>query len=349
MGVESRDDWADLIADTWGRRMAPVFKDVWFEARRHIHKASRLSADEDVFFLTSTSHMGDPAQRTDRYIHQFAADRLREHLRWVLVYGEEEDLVSIEMHPAEYRYIAYLDAIDGSAQAWSLPGAWGHVVVIQEYRGMQTDAAGNRVRRFEPRFVGVLDAEGGTATGEAAMNFVTVNMIDQPDSDVEEGDQEYEQGTDFEVTGSPVVLVGGYKANWWSRFSSVRSRLVDAMPRAHVFNTAGAPCVRKVIQNADNVIVQLTPSTLWDGAAAALVARAGGFVVALGQTEPLGNDDVWAWWGRFGFEPDADDPDRWVPAACVPPFVAGMDRDHVLAVAECCLDLPDLPATGASR
>ncbi len=241
------------------------------------------------------------------------------------------------------RYIGYLDAIDGSAQAWSLPGAWGHVMLVQEFVGLAADGGPD----CQMRFLGVLDAEGGTTFAESALPYVSVDIIDRSEGDAYSDDLELsysEEGEKFEVTSTPVVLAGGYKPTWWQAFSTLRERVAARWPdvKVPVFNTAGAPVTRKVIQNADNVAVQLAASSLWDGATAALVSRAGGYVFEIGETEPKAHDVVWSWWSQFGYErdPRPEVVGRWRPATHIPAFVAGMDLARTRAVAEECIDLP---------
>lgn len=233
----------------------------------------------------------------------------------------------------QFPYVAYLDAIDGSAQAWAIPGGWGQVLIVQEFEGVGEDG----LPRCAPRFIGVLDAEGGTTVYDPSLPYVAVDMVDQAFEGGEVFDDElaYESGeSTYEITKQLVVLVGGYKPKWWGAFAAFREAVLSEMPSAQVFNTAGAPVTRKIIQNADNVVVQLRPSSLWDGAGAALIARAGGHVIRLGSDQRLDPDQVLAWWSRLGYEPDPDgDGKKQRVAALVPPFVAGMRLDRVQSVA----------------
>ncbi|MBB1512745.1 hypothetical protein H5399_09030 [Tessaracoccus sp. MC1627] len=329
------------LTRTWSHRLAPLFGDLWFEARREILMASRMEMDDTVWMTSPPDHMGDPAKKVDQAVHQLADSGLRRLVKGIQVLGEEATLTNLLLRTKDYRYLAYLDAVDGSAQAWSLPGAWGHVTVIQEFTG-----SSGQEPQCAARFVGVMDAEGGTTMAEEGLDYVAVDMVDRMEQDTYDDDWISYSGEIFEVTHRPVVLVGGYKPQWWERFAALRLRIRERwpatpeMPGPAVFNTAGAPVTRKVIQNADNVVVQLTPSSLWDGAGAALISRAGGHVVRVGETAPQDKEAVWAWWSQFGYQRDPKREGHWVPAMHVPPFVAGMDYDRVVAVAELCLDLP---------
>ncbi len=327
---------SELSSRRWATILHPLLIDAWSEARTQILLASRLDTDSPALMITDPDHMGDPAQRVDLHMHQFLAAGLHKHYPAMNVYGEEATLGSVLMS-RDFPYIAYLDAIDGSAQAWSLPGAWGNVVVIQEAVFPEPGTP-----QLELRFVAVVDAEGGTTTAEAADPFVTVRTLYQIEADTVDDDPlSYEPGEDlYQITGTPTVLVGGYKPTWWARFAELRRRIAEVWPAAPVFNTAGAPVARKVIQNSDNVAVQLTASTLWDGAAALLIARAGGVVWPVGAEQPLNRDEVWQMWSQFGYEPKPDDPGRHRPAAVIPPFVAGMRGDRVEAAIRVCSDLP---------
>ena len=327
-----------LPDDTWSKRLTPLLSEAWWEARRQILMASRMSADEDVWLLEDPDHMGDPAQKVDQHMHQFAASGLHQAVPRIQVFGEEAPMTQLLLS-RDFHYVAYLDAIDGSAQAWSLPGAWGHVLIVQQYEGQKDGAPWCPIR-----YIGVLDAEGGTTVFDVTAPYVAVDMIDQlfEGGDVFDDEITYDEGdTFFEITNEPVVLVGGYKPKWWPRFVALRESVLARWPKAQCFNTAGAPVTRKVIQNADNVVIQLTASSLWDGAAAALVARAGGYVIPIGAEEPLGKDEVLEWWSRLGYEPDPDvGGKKYRAAKRVPPFVAGMRLDRVKLAAQMCKDLP---------
>lgn len=275
------------LSRTWSHRLAPLFSEVWFEARREILMASRMEMDDTVWMTSSPDHMGDPAMKVDQSIHQFADARLRAEVSGIQVFGEESTLSNLLLRTRDYRYLAYLDAVDGSAQAWSLPGAWGHVTVIQEFKGVEAEKP-----LCELRFLGVLDAEGGVTMAEESVDFVGVDMVDrlfEQDTYDDDWISYTREGEIFEVTKRPVVLVGGYKPSWWTKFAALRLAICKRWPDAKqtpgsaVFNTAGAPVTRKVIQNADNVAIQLTASTLWDGVAAALVARAGAMFTGWGS------------------------------------------------------------------
>ncbi len=329
---------AFLPDDTWSSRLTPLLTDAWLEARRQILMASRTSADEDVWMLEDPDHMGDPAQKVDQHMHQFAASGLHKVVPRIQVFGEEAPMSQLLLS-RDFQYLAYLDAIDGSAQAWALPGAWGHVVIVQQYEGLKEGEPSCPVR-----YIGVLAAEGGTTVFDVSQPYVAVDMIDQmfEGGDVFDDEIAYDGDTIFEVTREPVVLVGGYKPAWWARFCGLRERIAAEWPRAQVFNTAGAPVTRKVIQNGDNIAIQLTASSLWDGSGAALIARAGGFVVPIGEDEPLPRDEVLAWWSKLGYEPDPDAGGKKYRAAMrVPPFVAGMRLDRVKMAAQMCKDLPE--------
>ena len=51
---------------TWSHRLVPVLSEVWSEARREIHMASRMEMDDNVWTTSSPDHMGDPAMKVDR-------------------------------------------------------------------------------------------------------------------------------------------------------------------------------------------------------------------------------------------------------------------------------------------
>jgi hypothetical protein len=336
-----RPSWSDLLTK-------PVLEPTWFYARTQVFNASRMNVDEETSWMVeSPEHMGDPAKKADRLVHQFASSRLGSVIPGIQVFGEEEDLTNLCLDPT-FRYIAYLDAIDGSAQAWSLPGGWSHVLVIREY--IKTDTARN-LPICEPRFVAVVDAEGGVVSAEAAQAspWVDVSLIGRPQPEVindrfqiveQQADwmSDYDdltfdaEGDKFFITGAPIALVGGYKPKAWKQFKSFREQMLKRSDKAPVFNTAGSPVARKVIQNADNVAIQLGNSTLWDGATALLVARAGGTVIELGKQSPTPASDVWNWWSTFGYERDGTDSEgkpRWKPSHCIPAFIAGMDQERV--------------------
>ncbi len=342
------------LASSWTDRLTrPVLERVWFFARKQIFHASRLNADDvNSWMVESPDHMGDPAKKADRQVHQYATGLLVRSIPNIQVFGEEEDLTNLVLDPYQFKYIAYLDAIDGSAQAWSLPGGWGHVLVIQQFI-MADPASGLPV--CEPRFVAVVDAEGRIVSAEPLelSAYVDVSLVGRPHLEsvndtlesepaVTEWMSDYDnltydaEGDQFSITGAPILMVGGYKPKTWPLFSRLRSMMREAWSAAPVFNTAGSPVTRKVIQNADNVAVQLGPSTLWDGVCAALVARAGGCVIPIGQVEPPSVDIVWGWWKHFGYKRSKDNPDRWEPDHCIPPFVAGMDPERVATVAKMC-------------
>lgn len=317
--------------DTWSARLTPLLEGSWWEARRQIMLASRMSADDDVWLLEDPHHPGDPAQKVDQHMHQHAASKLHAAIPGIQVFGEEAPMVQLLLS-AHFPYVAYLDAIDGSAQAWAMPGAWGQVLIVQEFEGVGEDGR----PRCAPRYLGVVDAEGGTTVFDASLDYVAVDMVDQAFEGGQVFDDELanEGDTIYEVTEQLTALVGGYKPKWWEPFVELRQALLREMPSAQVFNTAGAPVTRKVIQNADNVVIQLQASSLWDGAGAALIARAGGHVIPLGQVQPVTRDEVLAWWSHLGYEADPDgDGKKQRVAKLVPPFVAGMRLDRVQSVA----------------
>jgi hypothetical protein len=70
--------------------------------------------------------------------------------------------------------LANIDAIDGSAQAWSIPGGWGHVVVIQEHTGTQ-DADGAEILR--PSFIGIADAEGAVVMSDDSQDTPSTSNL----------------------------------------------------------------------------------------------------------------------------------------------------------------------------
>lgn len=322
--------------DTWSARLTPLLAESWWEARKQILMASRMSADDDVWLLEDPDHMGDPAQKVDQHMHQFSAAGLHRVVPGIQVFGEEAPMTQLLLS-SDFPHVAYLDAVDGSAQAWALPGGWGQVLIVQEFEGN----GGDGQPRCAPRYIGVLDAEGGTTVFDAALPYIAVDMIDQAFEGGDAFDDEltYEGDTIYEITKELVVLVGGYKPKWWPPFAELRSRILRALPKAQVFNAAGSPVTRKVIQNADNVVVQLTPSSIWDGAAAALVARAGGYVIPVGDDKPVGRDEVLDWWSHLGYQPDVDTK-KYRVAKRIPPFIAGMRLDRVQAVAALCKGLP---------
>ncbi|MDO5093436.1 MAG: hypothetical protein Q4D79_08440 [Propionibacteriaceae bacterium] len=325
-------------SNTWSKRLTPLLTEAWWEARKQILTAPRTNADEHVWLLEDPDHMGDPAQKVDQHMHQFAADGLHRAVPRIQVFGEEAPMSQLLLSN-DFPYVAYLDAVDGSAQAWALPGAWGHVIIVQQYQGV---IAGEPY--CPARYIGVLDAEGGTTVFDAALPGVAVDMIDQMFEGGDVFDDEmvyYDDEAIFEVTKQPVLLVGGYKPTWWKRFAVLRERILHEWPKAQVFNTAGSPVTRKVIQNGDNVVAQLTPSSLWDGAGAALIAQAGGAVIPIGNSEPLPRDQILSWWSRLGYEPDpSSDGEKYRPALRIPPFVAGMKAERVQVAARLCRDLP---------
>ena len=325
---------------SWSARVTPLLADAWFEVRKQILLASRANADGDSVLISDPRHMGDPAQIVDQHMQQFADSALRRAVPGIQVFGEEAPMSQLLLDTKKFKYLAYLDPVDGSAPAWAIPGGWGHVVVIQQYVGLKKGQP-----YCPPRYVGVLDAEGGTVVYDITEPYVAIDLIDQAFEGGEAYDSDpltYDSDTFYEITAKPVLIVGGYKPHWWSRFSALRARAIECWPEAQVFNVAGAPVTRKVIQNADNVAVQLNPSSLWDGVCAILVAAAGGTVVPVGSVEPVGLEEVRDWWSWLGYEKDPDCEDGTMRVARrVPAFIAGMRKDRVCEAARMCLALPD--------
>ena len=324
----------------WSGLITPLLRDAWWEMRRQILLASRANSDTDSVLIADPHHMGDPAQKVDQHMQQFSDSALRRAVPGILVFGEEAPMSQVLLSPA-FNHIAYLDPVDGSAPAWAIPGGWGHVIVIQQFVGLREG------RPYCPlRYVGVLDAEGGTVVYDKTEPYVAIDLIDQGFEGGEAYDAEpltYDGNADtfHEITAKPVLIVGGYKPHWWTRFCVLRERALEHWPEAQVFNIAGAPVTRKVIQNADNIAVQLNPSSLWDGVCAILVSAAGGTVVPIGSTEPAAQDEVLGWWSQLGYERDPDRGDGSMRAARrVPGFVAGMRADRVIEAAGMCHDLP---------
>lgn len=315
-------------SDNWHSRIQPVLGDSWFEARKQILLASRLNSDSDHYFFSDPSHMGDPAQIVDQHMHQHTADRLRQEVPGVQVFGEEAPIRQLLLSKS-FKYIAYLDPIDGSAQAWSLPGGWGQAIIIQQFVGRHENRP-----KTELRYAGVLDAEGGIVSYDITEPYVPIDLITQGFDGGEAYDADpliYDCDTRYEITAKPVALIGGYKPRWWSKFSAVRERILIEWPEAQVFNVAGAPVTRKVIQNADNVVMQLNRSSLWDGVGALFIAQAGGTVVPLVEGTPaeVKATDVVQWWSTLGYEHRESD-DTMQVALPIPPFVAGMNRERVM-------------------
>ena len=126
-----------------------------------------------------------------------------------------------------FNHIAYLDPVDGSAPAWAIPGGWGHVIVIQQFVGLREG------RPYCPlRYVGVLDAEGGTVVYDKTEPYVAIDLIDQGFEGGEAYDAEpltYDGNADtfHEITTKPVLIVGGYKPHWWARFCVLRERALE--------------------------------------------------------------------------------------------------------------------------
>lgn len=319
--------------ESWSTRLAPVLTDSWHEARRALLRASRNQSDLDTWFTRNDAdHMGDPAQEVDQHMHQYLDSMLKQAVPGIQVFGEEQPLRQALLNQT-FQHAAFIDPIDGSAAAWSLPGGWGQVVVIQKFINRDSDGTPH----FQLLYAAVVDAEGGITEFEISNPYVTVNIIDQGFSGGEAYDSEISySGGSQEITGNTTVLIGGYKPkpSWWTPFVTLRAALLDALPSAQVFNIAGAPTTRKVIQNADNVVVQVNSSTLWDGIGALLVAKAGGTVIRFGSLNPLPTADILQLANEAAYIRSPDG--KLTEARPFPPFIAGMSPERVFKVAEQC-------------
>jgi hypothetical protein len=325
----------DTSPGGWIDLMRPVLERGWNEARRTILHAGRLAADDDVWMLSNPDQMGDPAARADRWMHQYIAAELSRTLPGVAVVGEEHLPNALLLDPNVNRYLAYVDAIDGSRQAFSLPGCWGIPIVAQQHLG-GADAHG--YPRCAMRYIGIVDAEGVVVATEEGVPYAEMNVIGTAAGSIFSDQLIVQEGDNFGITGDLTLLVSGYKPEWWPAFAELRTRLRSSP----VFNTAGAPVTRKVLQNSDVVVVQTTRSTLWDGAGAGVIAAAGGFVMELGTMEPLPASLVLDWYSQFGYQRRTDEPGRLIERRCIPRFVAGMDWEHVLAVGKATVGLEGL-------
>ncbi|MCA1712790.1 MAG: hypothetical protein LC789_14590 [Actinobacteria bacterium] len=299
----------------------------WQRARSQILNASRISADDEMFMIAHPEHMGDPAHRIDRWLHQWTSRMLERVVTDVQIFGEEQKPVAALFDVHHFNRIGYLDALDGSRQAFCLPGGWSINFVLQRYLGLGPD----RLPKCELVLLAVVDAEGVSALWTRGNGAVELGLVGaSTEARTVYSDQLLvAEGEDFGVTGQLTVLAGGYKPTWWEDFSALR----EGLPDVPIFNTAGGPVARKVIQNSDVVVVQLTASTLWDGIAAGLIAAAGGFVVEVGGREPLPAEHVLAWFSLFGYERGDTTGGALTESRCVPPFVAGMDEENVKRVA----------------
>lgn len=322
----------------WGSTIGPILEDAWWEARKRLLLLGREQSDVDRYAQMDPDHMGDPAQLVDIHMHQFFDARLKQAVPGILVFGEEAPMRQVLLNAHSFPFVAFVDPIDGSAAAWSLPGGWGQVIVIQKF--INTQADGTPVMQL--LFIGVIDAEGGTTTFDFTTDRLEIDTLGQGFEGGESRDRDpltYAGGC-FEVTGLPTVLIGGYKpkSDWWLPFKTVREKLLShpTLNKAQVFNIAGAPAARKVIQNADNVVIQLNNSTLWDGSAALLIAAADGTVIRRGDTEPCSFDEILSWWSKPAYQLKKREIE---PCRQVPGFIAGMRPDRVRDVAELCQGL----------
>lgn len=312
-----RLQWEDVVDKA--RR---VLEQSWQLARMQILNAGVVNADDEMWMLSDPEHMGDPMNRIDRWLHQMIARLIAMEFPSACIYGEEDKPLSLLLDRRTFNIMAYLDALDGSRQAFSLPGAWSINLVLQQYVGIGIDGL-PRCRRL---LLAVIDAEGVSGIWTPGTQSVELRLAGRVDAATAHGDQLLvNDGDDFGITGELTVLAGGYKPAGWGQYKKLRELLSDVPS----FNTAGGPVARKAIQNNDVVVVQLTASTLWNGVAAGLVAAAGGYVVPVGATEPLPNETVLDWFDTFGYERRDDDPSRLTERLCIPPFIAGMSANHV--------------------
>ena len=298
----------------------------WREIRPLLMQASVVSADDEMFLLTDPDHMGDAASRIDTWMHQSLAHQLVRAFDGLQVLGEEGATLNLLLDPRRFRLLAYLDALDGSRQAFTLPGGWSINIVLQQYLGIGT---GDKMPRCRVALLAVIDAEGVSAIWSPGIRGVDLRLGDAAEGTVHSDQLLITEGETFGVTGDTTVLAGGYKPDWWEPFRALR----EALPDYAVFNTGGGPVTRKALQNDDIVVVQLVDSTLWDGIPAGLIAAAGGFVCPVGGVEPLAMDTVLAMFDVFGYVRSEDDPGRLVEAYVIPAFVAGMDLGRVQRVA----------------
>lgn len=310
---------------------------LWQDARREIFNAGAYDSDQTWHFRYA-DHMGDRQHQIDVWLHQAATRLLNYSHPGMPIFGEENPPTSLLLSTRDFQHIAYLDALDGSRQALSLPGGWSITLLLQKY-------CGGRDKRDLPKcrvaLLAVIDAEGASATWTPAASSVYLKLAGASADGEMVSDQVVagqlvsdhlliSDGAGFGVTGELTVLVGGYKPNSWAEFV----RLREAMPGCPVFNTAGAPVTRKVLQNSDLVVAQLENSTLWDGVGAGLIAAAGGFVIVKGEAEPLPKEHVVEWFDAFGYQSNPTDPGRLQERRCIPAFVAGMDSSNVVRVAQ---------------
>jgi len=374
--------------------MVPYFLKIWDYTRSKVFAPGLMDAERKPGFIRDDddTHIGDPAALADVQVHQKAEAELVKalHPLGVKVVGEEGVVTQLALDEDDFPLLANVDAIDGSAQAWSIPGGWGHVVVLQQYCGVEDD---QETFRLQARFIGIADAEGAVVMADDSSDDIDESplaasssgfLLDRFDTkpvpkvtavpfdlqaiktletesgsligaggvplEVSDNAAEFNRlvfdGADQAISLTPdqTVLVGGYKPAWWERFSAL-CELVRAdgkfLKNAHIFNTAGAPVARKAVINQNVVIAQLTWSSLWDGAAAAIIAKAGGHVIPLMAADgtippltPVPVETVWSWYSTFGWTRNKDH--RWTPRMVIPPFVAGLDDGKVIELAEFC-------------
>jgi fructose-1,6-bisphosphatase/inositol monophosphatase family enzyme len=313
-----------------------LLEELWVEARRQILNAAVVSADTDTFILANPDQMGDPQHRIDRWLHQRAQSLLGAIMPGVPLLGEEHPPTNLLLDKKTFNYIAYLDALDGSRQAFSLPGGWSINIVLQRYLGL-TD---KNLPRCSLTLLGTIDAEGVSVLWVPAAGGVDLRLVGAgaERSSVFSDQLVVAEGFSSGITGVTTVMAGGYKSTRWDNFVEIR----ESVAECPVFNTAGAPVARKTLQNSDVVVAQLDSSTLWDGIAAGLIAAAGGYVTRL---DAHGNDGealpaqlVQDWFSEFGYERRIDTGDRLKEHYCIPPFMAGMDGNRVEYVTQAFLD-----------
>lgn len=338
-GSDSFDDLFDPIRreiDKTINTFRPVLESAWKEARRQILNAAMINADSTTWMFDNPDQMGDAAVKVDKHLHQKIAGWLHVRVPEILVYGEESPPVTMILDPNTFNRIAYVDALDGSRQAFSLPGGWSINLVVQRYLGPGEDLPNCQVS-----FLGMVDAEGVTVTWThpspygAEIKIIRVDSEDQADGNTDDGERLLAdqfvvgEGEDFGITGDPIVVCGGYKPGWWDKFRTLREAVRDVP----VFNTGGAPVARKVLQNSDVVAVQLSDATLWDGVAVGLIAAAGGYVCELGSDKPVPPSRVFEWFSNFGYKRRGSESAQLTENYCIPAYVAGMDGEHVLRIA----------------
>lgn len=319
--------WNREPAERFAGALLEVLEGAWQFARALLLNAGVTSADQTTYMDQDPEHMGDAAHRIDLMLHQWIDARLMSAFLGMRTAGEENPPNGLLLDPQFFNHIAYIDALDGSRQAFVLPGAWSINLVVQRYLGLDRITA---TPRCCVSFIGSIDAEGVSVHWTPAIPGVQLQLAGNGNPlPLTACDQLLvADGEEFGVTGDTTVLAGGYKTRWWDDFRSLREAVLDVP----AFNTAGAPVARKAIQNADVVVVELNRSTLWDGIAAGLIAGAGGYVCELGQTEALPAETVMNWFNEFGYERRAASR-RLKERYPVPGFVAGMDGKRVENVA----------------